>query len=65
MVRQILRDDHGASTVEYGLIVFAIAATVVAAAVGLGGVVDGTYSDSCSVLETTRKAHDTNAAAAC
>jgi Flp pilus assembly pilin Flp len=30
------RDDTGASAVEYGLIVFAIAAVIVAVVVGLG-----------------------------
>jgi pilus assembly protein Flp/PilA len=45
-----VRDDSGASAVEYGLIVGAIAAVVVAAAVGLGRVVEGTFSESCETI---------------
>ena len=43
-------DDSGASAVEYGLIVTAIAAVVVAVVVGLGGTVHSLFSDSCSKL---------------
>ena len=42
--------DDGASAVEYGLIVFAIAATIVAILWALGGVVSETYSDSCTTI---------------
>ncbi len=42
------RDETGASAVEYGLIVFAIAGVIVAILFLLGGVVQETYSDSCS-----------------
>jgi pilus assembly protein Flp/PilA len=45
-----LRDESGASAVEYGLIVAAIAAVVVAVVVGLGGTVQGLFSDSCTKL---------------
>ena len=37
---------------EYGLIVAAIAAVVVAAAFGLGGVTKSLFSDSCSEIQT-------------
>jgi pilus assembly protein Flp/PilA len=40
-------DETGASAVEYGLIVFAIAALIVAVLLLLGGVVRDTYSGSC------------------
>ncbi len=46
------RDDRGASAVEYGLIVVAIAAVVVAAAVALGGLTTSMFSDSCSQLDS-------------
>ena len=41
--------DDGASAVD-GLIVFAIAATIVAILWALGGVVSETYSDSCTTI---------------
>jgi pilus assembly protein Flp/PilA len=40
--------DEGASAVEYGLVVVAIAAVVVAVVLGLGGVVSGLFSDTCA-----------------
>ncbi|MGH8970140.1 MAG: Flp family type IVb pilin [Actinomycetes bacterium] len=48
-----MRDDSGASAVEYGLIVFAIAAVIVAMTFALGRVVNETYSDSCDVIATS------------
>lgn len=42
-----LRDDSGASAVEYGLLVFAIAAVVVAVVFALGGVIRGMFSNTC------------------
>jgi pilus assembly protein Flp/PilA len=45
-----LRDESGASAVEYGLIVAAIAAVVVAVVVGLGGTVQGLFTHSCTKL---------------
>jgi pilus assembly protein Flp/PilA len=44
------RSEDGASAVEYGLIVFAIAAMIVAILWALGGVVSETYSDSCTTI---------------
>jgi pilus assembly protein Flp/PilA len=44
------RDDTGASAVEYGLIVFAIAAVIVAVVVGLGQITQSMFSDSCSTI---------------
>jgi Flp pilus assembly pilin Flp len=40
--------DAGASSVEYGLVVFAIAAVVVAVIFALGGIVGSLFSDTCS-----------------
>lgn len=39
--------DAGASAVEYGLIVFAIAAVIAVAVFALGLVTQETYSDAC------------------
>lgn len=46
------RDDRGASAVEYGLILFAVAAVVVAAVFAFGGAVDELFSDSCESLRS-------------
>ena len=43
--------DDGASAVEYGLLVFAIAAVIALVVFGLGLVVKGTYTGTCSTLE--------------
>lgn len=44
--------DAGASSVEYGLIVFAIAATVVIAVVALGRPVFAMYDNSCTTVKS-------------
>ncbi len=49
-MRSVHRTDDGASAVEYGLIVGAVAAVVVIAVVGLGRVVEGTISESCKTI---------------
>jgi pilus assembly protein Flp/PilA len=61
----VIRDDQGASSVEYGILLAAIAAVVVVAAVALGGVAKGTFTDSCDTFQTTRAAYDSNATASC
>jgi Flp pilus assembly pilin Flp len=45
------RNDSGASTVEYALIVFAIAATIVMAVVALGPPVLGLYDGTCRAVK--------------
>jgi len=45
------RIDDGASTVEYALIVFAIAATIVMAVVALGPPVLGLYDGTCRAVK--------------
>jgi Flp pilus assembly pilin Flp len=42
--------DEGASSVEYGLIVVAIAAVVVLVVVSFGGTVQNLFTDSCGKL---------------
>jgi pilus assembly protein Flp/PilA len=51
--RSIRRSDDGASAVEYGLIVFAIAALIVVAVVALGGTVRGLFQDSCNTIKAS------------
>ena len=45
--------DRGASAVEYGLIVFAIAAVVVAAVFALGAVTSDVFATSCTTIRDT------------
>lgn len=47
----IRRNDEGASAVEYGLIVFAIAALITVAVVSFGGAVRGLFQDSCNTIQ--------------
>jgi pilus assembly protein Flp/PilA len=43
--------DRGASAVEYGLMVAAIAAVIVAIVFGLGGLVKSTFTDTCQEIQ--------------
>jgi pilus assembly protein Flp/PilA len=43
--------DRGASAVEYGLMVAAIAAVIVAIVFGLGGLVRETFQDTCASID--------------
>lgn len=45
---QRVRNEQGASAVEYGLLVALIAGVIVLAVVGLGMVVHGSFSNSCN-----------------
>ncbi|MBT0771029.1 Flp family type IVb pilin [Kineosporia sp. J2-2] len=51
-LRKVTADakDRGASAVEYGLMVAAIAAVIVAVVFGLGTIVRNTFSDTCDSL---------------
>jgi pilus assembly protein Flp/PilA len=53
-LRKVTRDtaDRGASAVEYGLMVAAIAALIVGVVFGLGGVVKNVFSTSCTTIAT-------------
>ena len=44
--------DRGASAVEYGLMVAAIAAVIVGVVFGLGGLVRGTFQQTCQGVAT-------------
>ena len=46
------KDETGASAVEYGLLVAAIAALIVVAVFGIGKVVSGSFTSTCSTLKT-------------
>jgi pilus assembly protein Flp/PilA len=53
-LQQILaarKADEGASAVEYGLLVAAIAAVIVAVVFVVGGYVEGAFNDTCAGLE--------------
>jgi pilus assembly protein Flp/PilA len=52
--RARLRDDDGASAVEYGLLVVAIAAVIVAVAFALGAVTRGQYSVTCDAIASAQ-----------
>lgn len=45
------RGDEGASAVEYGLIVFAVAALITVAVVSLGGAARGLFQESCNTIQ--------------
>lgn len=44
------KNERGASAVEYGLLVAAIAALIVAVVFGLGRLVSGVFSDTCEQI---------------
>jgi len=49
-IRTTLRHDEGASAVEYGLLVAAIAAVIVGVVFLLGGRVKAAFSSTCSSI---------------
>ena len=49
-IRLHTRNDDGASAVEYGLLVAAIAAVIVAVVFGLGSIVKGKFQDTSSCI---------------
>lgn len=53
------RDDEGASAVEYGLLVAAIAAIIVLVVFALGGFVKGSFSDTCNNFKTSNGMNST------
>jgi pilus assembly protein Flp/PilA len=63
--RVVERSEEGASSVEYGLIVTAIAAVVVAIVFLLGGVVEDTYSGSCDRLADSAASASVISTASC
>lgn len=51
-LRKVMRDanDRGASAVEYGLMVAAIAAVIVGIVFGLGGIMSNIFRSSCASI---------------
>jgi pilus assembly protein Flp/PilA len=49
--RSIRHNDEGASAVEYGLIVFAVAAVIALAVFSFGGAVSGLFQTSCDTIK--------------
>jgi pilus assembly protein Flp/PilA len=49
--RTVGPNDEGASAVEYGLIVFAIAALIVIAVFSFGGAVRDLFDSSCNTIK--------------
>ena len=47
------KDEQGASAVEYGLLVAAIAALIVIVIFALGGIVKESFSDTCEGIENS------------
>ncbi len=47
------KDEKGASAVEYGLLVAAIAALIVVIVFALGGVVKNIFSDTCTKIKAS------------
>jgi pilus assembly protein Flp/PilA len=48
-----IKDDRGASAVEYGLLVAAIAAVIVGIVFGLGSLVKKAFNDTSSCISKT------------
>lgn len=48
---RLVRGEHGASSVEYGLLVTAIATVLVVIAFALGGVTTDLFSSSCNEID--------------
>lgn len=46
------KSDEGASAVEYGLLVAAIAALIVVIVFALGGIIQNVFSDTCTEIGT-------------
>jgi pilus assembly protein Flp/PilA len=47
-----IKDDEGASAVEYGLLVAAIAAVIVIIIFALGGIIKNVFSQTCSSISS-------------
>ena len=48
------KDEQGASAVEYGLLVAAIAALIVVIVFALGGVIKEVFTDTCNTISAVR-----------
>ncbi len=64
MIRNLMnlkhvKNENGASAVEYGLLVAGIAALIVVIVFAFGRVVAGSFSNSCTTIATTAKVSST------
>jgi pilus assembly protein Flp/PilA len=57
LMSHVRRTEEGASAVEYGLIVVAIAAVIAAVVFSLGTATGGLFSDSCEGLRDSVNSH--------
>jgi len=64
-VRRAPEGDEGASAVEYGLLVAAIAAIIILVVFALGGWVKGSFSGTCDKLANGPSAQTTTQSATC
>jgi pilus assembly protein Flp/PilA len=58
-------DEKGASAVEYGLLVAAIAALIALVVFGFGSVVKGVFKDTCGKIGASSAPSGYNAATSC
>jgi len=56
------RDDEGASAVEYGLLVAAIAAIIILVVFALGSFVKGAFKDTCTSFKDSGNVNSAGAA---
>jgi pilus assembly protein Flp/PilA len=56
------RKDDGASAVEYGLLVAAIAALIVIVVFALGNLIQNAFEDTCDAIQTEQNAAGDDAA---
>ena len=52
-VRRHVKDDTGASAVEYGLLIAAIAAVIVVVVFALGSIVRSKFHNTCTIVRSS------------
>jgi pilus assembly protein Flp/PilA len=61
-VRAARQDDEGASAVEYGLLVAAIAAIIILVVFALGSFVKGAFKDTCTAFKNSNSVNSAGGA---
>jgi pilus assembly protein Flp/PilA len=64
-IRRHQKRDEGASAVEYGLLVAAIAAVIVVVVFALGGLVKDKFNKTCNGISSNGSSTSVTATAAC
>jgi len=64
-IRRHQKSDEGASAVEYGLLVAAIAAVIVVVVFALGGLVKDKFNSACNGINSNGKDTSTVATGSC